>query len=73
MIHFIISACQIYRDDDKDDEEVHLMKDIKTCAKSFGKCTVEQTATLRAWSEKNDLPVEKHRVQVMKELDDQDD
>ena len=29
-----------------------VMKQITKCTKSFGKCTLEQTATLRAWSEK---------------------
>ena len=50
-----------------------VMKQITKCTKSFGKCTLEQTATLRAWSEKNHLPVDKHRIQVQKELDEDED
>ena len=46
------------------------MKRITKCTKSFGKCTVEQTATLRAWSDKNNLPVDKYRDQVQMELDE---
>ena len=57
------------------DEDEVVMKAIKKCTKSFGKCSVEQTVTLRAWSAKNNLPVEKYREEVMKELqeDSQDD
>ena len=45
-------------------------KAIKKCMKSFDKCSVEQTATLRAWSTKNDLDVGKYHAQVIKELQD---
>ena len=51
-------------------EEAKLMKKISKCAKSFGKCTVEQTATLMAWSEKNGLPVDKFRNVVQKQLEE---
>ena len=50
--------------------EAKVLKQIEKSSKSFGKCSVEQTATLRAWSEKNGLPVDRHRDQVMKELED---
>ena len=49
------------------------MKAIQKCTKSFGKCSVEQTATLRAWSDKNNLPVDKYRKQVMRELQEDSD
>ena len=58
-----------YREDDRRDEEAALMKKISKCAKSFGKCTVEQTATLMAWSEKNNLPIDKYRTKVQNQLD----
>ena len=45
---------------------------INKSAKAFGKCSLEQTATLRAWSEKNNLPVDKHRKQLEMELDEDD-
>ena len=47
-------------------------KEIKKCTKTLGKCGVEQTATLMAWSEKNGLDVDKYRIQVLKELEDND-
>ena len=47
-----------------------MLEHIDKSAKSFGKCSVEQTATLRAWSEKNGLDVDKYREQVEKELDE---
>ena len=59
--------------DRHDDDEHVLSKAIKKCTKSFGKCTVEQTVTLRAWSEKNDLPVDKFRKQVEMELEDNEE
>ena len=58
-----------YRDDEREDDERKLMKDITKCVKSFGKCTVEQTATLMAWSEKNELPIDKYRKKVQRDLD----
>ena len=55
------------------EEQKLVMKAIKKCTKSLGKCSVEQTATLMAWSEKNELPVDKYRTKVMKQLEDDDD
>ena len=49
------------------------MRAIKKCTKKFGKCSVEQTATLRAWSAKNKLNVDKYREEVVKELNEEDD
>ena len=49
------------------------MAKISKCTKALGKCSVEQTATLRAWSDKKGLSVDKHRVQVEKELDEDED
>ena len=49
------------------------MKAIKKCTKSLGKCSVEQTATLMAWSDKNGLSVDKYRSQVIQELEESDD
>ena len=50
-----------------------VMKAIKTCTKTLGKCGTEQTATLMAWSEKNGLDVDKFRNKVIQDLqaDDQ--
>ena len=62
-----------HSDKDKEDEEALVMKQIQKCTKSFGKCSVEQTATLMAWSAKNGLDVDKYRSQVIKELEDSDD
>ena len=56
----------------KDREKV-VIKHIKKCTKSLGKCSVEQTATLRAWSFKNDLDVDPYRTQVVQELQDDDE
>ena len=60
-------------DDDKEDEEAIVMKAIKKCTKSMGKCSVEQTATLMAWSEKNGLDVEKYHKRVIDQLEEADD
>ena len=68
-----IAFYYIFRNDDLNDEEKKMMRAITKCTKSFGKCTVEQTATLRAWSNKNQLPVDKYRPQVISELEEQDD
>ena len=54
-----------------DDEKV-VMKAIKKCTKSLGKCSVEQIATLMAWSEKNDLHVDKYRKKVLQDLEKED-
>ena len=62
-----------FRNDDRDAKDAKLMKLIKKSTKSFGKCSVEQTATLMAWSEKNGLDVAKFRTKVMKELEDNED
>ena len=48
------------------------MKAIQKCTKSIGKCSVEQTATLMAWSEKNELPVDKYRKKVLLDLQKED-
>ena len=48
------------------------MKAIKKCTKTLGKCGVEQTATLMAWSEKNNLDVDKYRNKVLEDLDKDD-
>ena len=48
------------------------MKAIKKCTKSFGKCSIKQTATLWAWSDKNNLQVDKYWKQVISELEDSD-
>ena len=55
------------------DEQSVVMKAITKCTKSLGKCSVEQTATLMAWSEKNNLPVDKYRNQVLKQLEAEDE
>ena len=55
------------------EEQSIVMKAIKKCTKSLGKCSVEQTATLMAWSEKNNLPVDKYRNKVLKQLEEEDD
>ena len=60
----------LFRDDEKNDEDKVLMKAIKKCTKRLGKCGVEQTATLMAWSAKNNLDVDKYRKKV---LDDEKD
>ena len=59
-------------DDDKEDEEKAVMKAIQKCTKTLGKCGIEQTATLMAWSEKNGLQVDKYREKVVQELEDTD-
>ena len=59
----------IFRDAEKNDDEKVLMKAIKKCTKTLGKCGVEQTATLMAWSEKNNLDVDKYRNKVLEDLD----
>ena len=48
------------------------MKAIKKCTKTIGKASVEQTATLMAWSDKNDLHVDKYRKKVLEDLDKDD-
>ena len=45
------------------------MDHIRKCSESIKKSTVEQTATMRAWSEQNSLNVAKFRKQVEDELD----
>ena len=62
-----------FSDDDKEDEEAEVMRAIKKCTKTLGKCGVEQTATLMAWSDKNGLNVDKYRSRVIQELDETDD
>ena len=62
-----------FRMEDKIDEESSVLKYIKKCTKSLGKCSVEQTATLMAWSEKNELQVDKYWKRVQKQLDDDTD
>ena len=49
------------------------MAKISKCTKALDKCSVEQTATLRVWSEKKGLNVDKHRVQVEQTLDEDED
>ena len=56
--------------DDLQVQEAKLMKKLEKYSKSMGKCGVEQTATLRAWSAKNNLPVDDYRTQVEKELEE---
>ena len=58
-------------DDDKEDEKM-VMEAIKKCTKTLGKCGVEQTATLMAWSDQNGLKVDKYRAKVIAELEDND-
>ena len=53
----------------KKKEEKELFDEIRRCTQSVKKSSVEQTATMRAWSEKNQLNVEKFRDQVEKELE----
>ena len=48
------------------------MKAIQKCTKTLGKCGIEQTATLMAWSEKNGLDVDKFRTKVMQQLEEKD-
>ena len=48
------------------------MKAIKKCTKTLGKYGVEQTATLMAWSENNDLDVDKYHNKVQQDLDKDD-
>ena len=55
------------------DEQSIVMKHIKKCTKSLGKCGIEQTATLMAWSEKNGLQVDKYRDKVRKQLADSEE
>ena len=38
----------------------------------MGKCGIEQTATLIAWSDKNGLDVDKYREKVLQKLEDTD-
>ena len=61
------------REVDIEEEEKKVRKALKKCTKSLGKCSVEQTATLRAWSDKNKLDVARYRKQVQQELRDQYD
>ena len=49
------------------------MKVIQKCTKTLGKCSVEQTATLMAWSDKNGLNVDKYHSRVIQEVDETDD
>ena len=72
-IAIMLSILHDFREVNEDDDERVLRKEIKKCTKSFGKCTVKQTATLRAWSEKNDLPVDKYCKQVELELAENDE
>ena len=73
-MNYILRTCvYIYSDEDKEDEDAVIMKAIKKCTKSMGKCSVEQTATLMAWSDKNGLDVVKYRNQVIQELEENDD
>ena len=51
------------------DEQSVVLKELQKCTKSLGKCSVEQTATLMAWSDKNGLDVDKYRDRVIKELE----
>ena len=69
-ISYLIMKFLFFRDEEIWAEEAALMKRINKCVKSFGKCTVEQTATLMAWSDKNNLPVDKYRERVQKQLDE---
>ena len=49
------------------------MHEICQCAKLVKKSSVEHTATLRAWSVKNDLNIAKYREQVEKEINEEKD
>ena len=75
MFAIFIFFCDLvifFRSDDKTDEDKVLMKAIKKCMKTLGKCGVEQTATLMAWSEKNQLDVDKYRNKVIQDLEKED-
>ena len=54
---------------DASNKEDAILNDIRDATKSIKKSSVEQTACLRAWSDKNELDVDKYRKQVEKELD----
>ena len=53
-----------------DDE---ILAEIRKCTKSVCKSSVEEAATMRAWSAKNDLDMDKYRQQVQQELDETND
>ena len=44
------------------------MQEIRECAKMVRSSSVEQTATLRAWSAVNNLNISKYRQQVENEM-----
>ena len=52
----------------KKKEEDDLLKEIRKCTESVKKSSVEQTATMRAWSAQNNLDVDKFRQEVESEL-----
>ena len=54
-------------------EEKDILDQIHKCTTSIKKSTVEQTATMRAWSAKNKLNVDKYRAQVENELNEEAD
>ena len=54
-------------------EEKSILEEIRKCTKSIRKSSVEHTATMMAWSDKNQLNVDKYREKVNKDLDGNDD
>ena len=45
-----------------------ILQEIRKCTESVKKSSVEQTATMRAWSAVNKLPVDKFRQEIEDEL-----
>ena len=71
LFHIFNALIIIFSRDNSEDQEI--LKEIRKATKSVNKSSVEQTATLRAWSEVNKLDVGKYRKQVEEELDEDKD